>query len=107
MHSVITSILKENHSIGRRRVENTSTRFLARPKTRRVANEKVKSLKGWIEAFDAVQNAADEPTLAAEFFKEETITEKELDAAYEKAMEMTETLEMKICSAWKKTNWAQ
>lgn len=57
--------------------------------------KKVKSLKGWIEAFDAVQNAADELTLAAEFFKEEAITEKELDAAYEKAMEMTKTLEMK------------
>ncbi|MDD3405789.1 MAG: peptide chain release factor 2 [Paludibacteraceae bacterium] len=57
--------------------------------------KKVKGIKSWIDSYNAVKNVSDELSLAADFFKEEAISEKELDTAYQKAVEMTETLEMK------------
>lgn len=56
---------------------------------------KIKDLKNWVEGYNAVKAAADELQLAYDFFKEEAVTEEEVDLAYQHVMEQIETLEMK------------
>jgi peptide chain release factor 2 len=56
---------------------------------------KIKELKNWVEGYDAVKHSAEELQLAYDFFREEALTEEELDAAYARALEEVETLEMK------------
>ncbi|MGN0187077.1 MAG: peptide chain release factor 2 [Paludibacteraceae bacterium] len=57
--------------------------------------KKVKGLKYWIVEYNAVQAAADEVQLSLDFFKEEAVSESEVDAAYAKAIALTENLEMR------------
>ena len=57
--------------------------------------KKIKDLKKWVESYDEVHNAVEELTLAYDFIKEELITEEELDAAYQKALDLIENLELK------------
>ena len=56
---------------------------------------KIKELKGWIEAYRKVETACDELALAFDFFKEEAITEQEIDEAYALTLKKVEALEMK------------
>ena len=56
---------------------------------------KIKELKNWVEGYSSVKTAADELQLAFDFFKEEAVTEEEVDQAYLHALELIETLEMK------------
>jgi peptide chain release factor 2 len=56
---------------------------------------KVKSIKRWIEGYEGVRAATDELTLAFDFYKDELVTEEEVDAAYTKALQEVEDLEMK------------
>ena len=56
---------------------------------------KIKELKNWVEGYKGVKTAIEELQLAYDFFKEEAVTEEELDAAYQHALEQVETLEMK------------
>lgn len=57
--------------------------------------KKVKDLRKWVEGYNAVKAAADELQLAYDFFKEEAVTEEEVDAAYAHIIELFETIEMK------------
>lgn len=56
---------------------------------------KIKDLKNWVEGYNAVKAAADELQLAYDFYKEEAVTEEEVDVAYQHVLEQIETLEMK------------
>ncbi len=55
----------------------------------------IKSLKGWIEGYAEVKDAADELQLAFDFQKEGVTTEEEVDSAYSNALGLIENLELK------------
>lgn len=57
--------------------------------------KKVKGLKKWVEDYKAVKAACEELQLAMDFFKEEAVSEEDVDAAYKHAVELTEDLEMR------------
>lgn len=52
-------------------------------------------MKSWINSYNIVKSAADELQLAFDFVKDEIVSEKEVDAAYEKAIGLIEDLELK------------
>ncbi len=56
---------------------------------------KVKSIKSWIEGYEGVRSAVEELQLAFEYYKEELVTEEEVDTAYAHAVQEVEDLEMK------------
>ncbi len=56
---------------------------------------KIKELKNWVEGYSGVKTAAEELQLSYDFYKEEAVTEEEVDEAYRHALEAIETLEMK------------
>ncbi len=56
---------------------------------------KIKELKNWVDGYRNIKTAADELQLAYDFYREEAITEEEVDQAYQQALEQIETLEMK------------
>ncbi len=55
----------------------------------------VRELKGWISNYNEVKEATDELALAFDFFKEEIVSEEEVDDAYAKAVQLIENLELK------------
>ena len=57
--------------------------------------KKVKGIKKWLDGYQAVRTAADELQLAFDFFKEEMVTEEEVDTDYRHAIEVIEALELK------------
>ena len=57
--------------------------------------KKVKSLQSWIDGYKQVSSLTQELELAFDFYKEELVTEQEVDANYAKAMEAIEALELK------------
>lgn len=57
--------------------------------------KKVKSLEKWIEGYKEVKTLVDELELAFDFYKEEMVTEQEVDEAYSKTIEAVEALELK------------
>ena len=57
--------------------------------------KKVKGIKKWIDGYRRVRDAADELKLAFEFYHDEMVTEEEVDANYQKAIEAIEDLELK------------
>jgi peptide chain release factor 2 len=57
--------------------------------------KKVKSLEKWIEGYKEVKTLVDELELAFDFYKEEMVTEQEVDEAYAKTIEAVEALELK------------
>ena len=57
--------------------------------------KKVKELQKWIEGYKEVKTLADELELSFDFYKDELVTEEEVDAAFAKAMEAVEALELK------------
>ena len=56
---------------------------------------KIKQLKGWIEDYEEVQTAVQELTLAYDFYKEEALSEKEMDEQYDRTLNLLDNLEMK------------
>ena len=52
--------------------------------------KKVKDLKRWVDGYNEVKGAADELQLAYDFFKEEAVTEQEVETAYNHVMELLE-----------------
>ncbi len=56
---------------------------------------KIKVLKDWVEGYKIVSSATEELELAYDFFREEAVTEEEVDVAYQTAMSRIEDLEMK------------
>ena len=57
--------------------------------------KKVKDLQKWIEGYKTVKTLSDELELAFDFFKNELVTEQEVDDVYAKALEEVESLELK------------
>ena len=57
--------------------------------------KKVKSIKKWLDGYQAVRTAADELQLAFDFYKEEMVTEAEVDKAYLDVLDLLESLELK------------
>ena len=57
--------------------------------------KKVKSLEKWIEGYKSVKLLADELELAFDFYKDDMVTEEEVDEAYGKAVAEIEELELK------------
>jgi peptide chain release factor 2 len=64
-------------------------------KSAEVQMRKVKELKNWIEGYRNVKTACEELQLAFDFFKEEAVSEEEVDRAYAHALQLIEALEMK------------
>ena len=57
--------------------------------------KKVKSIKRWIDGYDEVRKATDELSLSYDFFRDEVVTEEEVDKAYANALTAVEDLEMR------------
>src|SRR3712207_6615910 len=57
--------------------------------------KKVKGIEKWIKGYDKAKAEADELSLAFDFFKDELVTEAEVDEAYSKAIATIEDLELK------------
>ena len=57
--------------------------------------KKVKAIKKWLDGYQEVRTAADELQLAFDFYKEEMVTEAEVDENYAKAIDSIEKLELK------------
>ena len=58
------------------------------------AEEQMKKVK-WLDGYQAVRTAADELQLAFDFYKEEMVTEEEVDKAYQDVLALIENLELK------------
>ena len=56
---------------------------------------KVKTIKAWIEGYEAVRKAVEELELAVEYYREEIVSEADVDEAYANALNEVETLELK------------
>ena len=56
---------------------------------------KVKGIQSWIEGYNEMKTMADELELAFDFYKDELVTEQEIDEAYAKAIGELENLELK------------
>ena len=57
--------------------------------------KKVKSLQSWIDGYKSVHNLTEEVEFAMEMFREEAVTEEEVDDAYARALAAIEELELK------------
>ena len=57
--------------------------------------KKVKDIQKWIEGYKEVKTLTDELELAVDFYKDQLVTEEEIDADYQKAMNAIEELELK------------
>ncbi len=55
---------------------------------------KIKELKRWVNGFNNVEAAVSELELSMEYYKEEIVSEKELDEAYANALKSVEDLEL-------------
>ena len=55
----------------------------------------VKDIKKWLDGYAEVRTAADELQLAFDFYKDELVSEEEVDADYARAMEAIEALELR------------
>lgn len=56
---------------------------------------KVKGIEKWLKGYDQVRQLADELQLAFEFYRDDMVTEEELDRDYAKAIAAIEDLELK------------
>jgi peptide chain release factor 2 len=56
---------------------------------------KIKSIKQWVDGYNQVKTATDELSLAFDFYKEEAVTEEEVDLAYAHAIGLLEDIELK------------
>lgn len=65
------------------------------PKAAEAQLKKVKNLKRWVEGYETVHSVVEELQLAFDFFKDEIVSEEDVDAAYAKAIAEVEDLEMK------------
>lgn len=57
--------------------------------------KKVGAIKAWLDGYDEVRTLTDEVALAFDFYKEEMVTEQEVDEGYARAIDAIERLELK------------
>ena len=69
--------------------------FWEDPKYAQEQMKKVKGIQKWIDGYKTVRLYADELQLAFDFYKDEMVTEEEVDADYDKAIKAIEDLELK------------
>ena len=69
--------------------------FWADPKYAQEQMKKVKRIQKWLDGYTTVRLYADELKLAFDFYKDEMVTEEEVDADYAKAIKAIEDLELK------------
>lgn len=69
--------------------------FWEDPKYAQEQMKKVKSIQKWLDGYKTVCLYADELKLAFDFYKDEMVTEEEVDADYGKAIKAIEDLELK------------
>ena len=69
--------------------------FWEDPKYAQEQMKKVKSIQKWLDGYKTVRLYADELKLAFDFYKDEMVTEQEVDADYAKAIKAIEDLELK------------
>ena len=65
------------------------------PKRAEEQMKKVKGIKKWLDGYAQVRLLADELQLAFDFFKDDMVTEDEVDTAWRNALEAVERLELK------------
>lgn len=65
------------------------------PKTAEQQMKKVKALRFWINGYEELQSLVSEVELSLEFYRDEMVSEEEVDAAYSKALDTLEKLELK------------
>ena len=68
--------------------------FWEDPKYAQEQMKKVKGIQKWIDGYKTVRQYADELQLAFDFYKDEMVTEEEVDADYDKAIKAIEDLEL-------------
>lgn len=56
---------------------------------------KVKDLRKWVEGYNEIKAASDELQLAFDFYRQDAVSEEEVDAAYAHVLALIEALEMK------------
>ena len=69
--------------------------FWEDPKYAQEQMKKVKSIQKWLDGYKTVRLYADELKLAFDFYKDDMVTEEEVDADYSKAIKAIEDLELK------------
>ena len=69
--------------------------FWEDPKYAQEQMKKVKGIQKWLDGYKTVRLYADELQLAFDFYKDEMVTEEEVDADYSKAIKAVEDLELK------------
>ena len=69
--------------------------FWEDPKCAQEQMKKVKSIQKWLDGYKEVRLYADELQLAFDYYKEEMVTEQEVDDDYAKAIKAIEDLELK------------
>lgn len=69
--------------------------FWEDPKYAQEQMKKVKGIQKWLDCYKTVRLYADELQLAFDFYKDEMVTEEEVDADYAKAIKAIEDLELK------------
>ena len=57
--------------------------------------KKVKDIEKWLTGYKQVRSATDELELAFDFFKDDMVTEEEVDADYQRALSAVEALELR------------
>jgi peptide chain release factor 2 len=65
------------------------------PKRAEVQMKKVKGIEKWLNGYKECSQLAEELQLAFDFYKDEMVTEEEVDSLYEKAIRKIEDLELK------------
>ena len=69
--------------------------FWEDPKRAQKKKKKVKSIEKWIVGYKTVRDLTDELQLAFDFYKDNIVTEEEVDALYDKDIKAIEELELK------------
>lgn len=94
--------LKRYLDIDKRKVEleeeqlrTQDPHFWDDPKAAQVQMKKVKGIEKWIKGYENVRTLADELQLAFDYYKEDLVSEEEVDADYDKAIKAIEDLELK------------
>lgn len=65
------------------------------PKRGEAQMKKVKGIEKWLKDYKEVSTLTDELSLAVDFFKDEIVSEEEVDALYNKAVKAIEALELR------------
>lgn len=65
------------------------------PKRAETQMKKVKDIEKWLKDYKEVSTLTDELSLAVDFFKDEIVSEEEVDALYNKAVKAIEALELR------------